>query len=585
VTCLEYWEPRGRLRRVEETSAPFPSRTSRFHPRLLEVWGNYSRQKFFADLGAGLTVGVVALSLCIGFGIASGVSPAAGLYAGVIGGFLVSALGGSRVQIGGPAGAFVGLVALMAAELGLPNLLLCTMMAGVILFVMGALRLGTLIKFVPHPVTTGFTCGIAITILVTQIRNLFGLQLAHEPAEFLPRMSALGEALPTVDLSTLALGVGSIALLLLWPKRWNRVPASIVVVIIGTVLVALLHFPVETIGTRYGGIPRGLPALAWPQFDWAHLGSLIRPAFTIALLGSIESLLSAVVADGLVDDQHDSNQELMAQGTANFASALFGGLPVTGVLARTATNIRSGGTTPVAGIVHALFLLAVLLFAAPLATDIPLVSLAAVLAIVALKMGDWEEFALLRRKPRGDAAVFLTTFALTVLFDLTVAVEVGMVLAAGLFIKRIADTTQVQAMAGGTASPLPGRTGQGHEHVDNVPKGVVIYRVFGALLFGSAEKLDNVIRRAGGRTDVIILHLAAVTALDATALNRIELLHAKLRRHGQHLILSGPHTQPYFAMEKAGFFDTLGRDNVAADLETAVARSRELLATSAKRQG
>jgi len=561
---------------VEEPIAGPSNRIAHFRPRLLEALADYNRSRFAADLGAGLTVGIVALSLCIGLGIASGVGPAAGLYAGVVGGFLVSALGGTRVQIGGPAGAFVGLVALMAADLGLANLLLCTMLAGAMLFLMGLLKLGNLIKFIPHPVTTGFTCGIAVTILVTQISPFLGLTPEHEPAEFLPRMAALFRAGATLHWPTLGLSLLALAILLLWPKRWSRVPASIVAVVAGTVLVAVFRAPVETIGSRFGGIPQGLPVPAWPEIDWPHLGQLIRPAFTIALLGAVESLLSAVVADGLVDDRHDSNQELMGQGIANVASGLCGGLPVTGVIARTATNIRSGAATPVAGMIHAGVLLAVLLVAAPLAADIPLCVLAAVLIVVAVRMGDWEEFALLRRKPRSDAVVFVTTFTLTVLFDLTVAVEVGLVLAAFLFIKRIADTTQVHAMAGGTAAPFPG--GQGHEKVADVPKGVVIYRVFGALLFGSAEKLDNVIRRAGGKTDVIILHMAAVTALDATALNRIELLHAKLRRHKQHLILSGPHTQPYFAMEKAGFFDVLGRENVCADLETAVARSRELLA-------
>lgn len=567
------------MRGVDETSAPLTARLTRFRPRLLEVLAGYDREKFIADVGAGLTVGVVALSLCIGLGISSGVTPAAGLYAGVVGGFLVSALGGTRVQIGGPAGAFVGLVALMAAQLGLPNLLLCTMLAGVMLFAMGALGLGNLIKFIPHPVTTGFTCGIAVTILTTQLRNFLGLTLAHEPAEFLPKMTALFRAGGTLHWPTLALAVLSLAILLLWPKRWSRVPASIVAVGVATLLVALGHWPAETIGSRFGGIPQGLPLPAWPELNWAQLGSLVRPAFTIALLCAIESLLSAVVADGLVDDRHDSNQELMGQGVANIASGLVGGLPVTGVIARTATNIRSGAATPVAGIVHALVLLAVLLVAAPLAKDIPLAALAAVLVVVAVRMGDWEEFALLRRKPRGDAAVFVATFALTVLFDLTVAVEVGLVLAAFLFIKRIADTTQVHAMTGETNAPFAASAEQGHEKVANVPQGVLIYRVFGALLFGSAEKLDNIIRRAGGQTDVIILHLAAVTALDATALNRIELLHAKLRRHKQHLVLSGPHTQPYFAMEKAGFFDALGRENVCADLESAVTRARELQAS------
>ena len=557
-----------------ETVPPWAKRKFYFRPRLLDALRGYTRASFLADLGAGLTVGIVALSLCIGLGIASGVTPQAGLYAGIIGGFLVSLLGGSRVQIGGPAGAFVGLIALMVAKFGLADLLICTMMAGVILFAMGALRLGSLIKFVPHPVTVGFSCGIAITILSTQIRALLGLQLAAaEPAEFLPKMIALAGALPSVAWPTLVITGFSLAVILLWPKRWNRVPGSITAVIAATLLVAVFKLPVETISSKYGGIPQGWPAFHFPTLDFGHLSSLVRPAFTIALLGAIESLLAAVVADGLIDDRHDSNQELMAQGAANFVAPLFGGLPVTGVLARTATNIRCGARTPVAGIVHAAFLLGVLLVAAPLAGGVPLAALAAVLAVVAVRMGEWEEFALLHKKPRDDAAVFLTTFGLTVLFDLTVAVEVGMVLAAVSFIKRVADTTKIHAMTGEEAAA----GGQGHEPVANVPPGVMIYRVFGALLFGSAEKLESIIRRSGGDTRVVILHMAAVTAMDATALNRVENLHEKLHRHGKQLVLSGPHTQPFFMMEKAGFFDQLGRDNICADLELAVARARQLL--------
>ncbi len=562
------------LPRMIETVPPWAKKKFYFRPRLIDALKGYTRDNFLADLGAGLTVGIVALSLCIGLGIAAGVTPQAGLYAGIIGGFLVSMLGGSRVQIGGPAGAFVGLIALMMAQFGLADLLLCTMMAGVILFAMGALKLGNLIKFVPHPVTVGFTCGIAITILSTQIRALLGLQLeGAEPAEFLPKMAALARALPTVAWTTLAIAGLSLAIILLWPKRWNRVPGSIVAVAVGTALVAVFRLPVETIGSKYGGIPQGWPAFHFPALDFGHLSSLIRPAFTIALLGAIESLLAAVVADGLIDDRHDSNQELMAQGAANFVVPLFGGLPVTGVLARTATNIRCGARTPVAGIVHAAFLLGVLLVAAPLAGGVPLAALAAVLAVVAIRMGEWEEFALLRKKPRGDAAVFLTTFGLTVLFDLTVAVEVGMVLAAVSFIKRVADTTKIHQMTGEEAEA----GGQGHEPVANVPRGVMIYRVFGALLFGSAEKLESIIRRSGGDTRVVIVHMAAVTAMDATALNRVENLQEKLHRHGKQLILSGPHTQPYFMMEKAGFFDQLGRENICADLESAVTRARAVL--------
>ncbi len=548
----------------------------RFRPRLVEALRDYDRTKFLADLGAGLTVGCVSLSLCIGLGVSSGVTPAAGLYAGVIGGFLISALGGSRVQVGGPAGAFVGLVALIVAQYGVANLLLCTMLAGLMLLAMGFLGLGNLIKFIPHPVTTGFTCGIAVTIFAAQLRELGGLQLAHEPPEFLPKMTALWQALPTVNWTAAGLAGLSLAILLLWPKRWGRLPASIVAVIAGVLLVRWGGLGVETVGSRFNGIPQGLPAFAWPPFDWEHVSGLIRPAFTIALLGAIESLLSAVVADGMIDDRHDSNQELMAQGAANFLSPLFGGLPVTGVIARTATNIRSGAGSPVAGMVHAVFLLAVLLVAAPLAADIPLATLAAVLAVVAVRMGEWEEFLVLRKRPRGDAAVFLATFGLTVVFDLTVAVEVGMVLAAFSFIKRIADTTQVQAMTGEEVAAR-------HEKVGDLPRGVMVYRVYGALLFGSAEKLDSILRRAAADVKVVVLEMSAVTAMDATALNRIENMLRKLRLHHRHLILCGPHTQPYFMLEKAGFFDALGRDNVVADMPAAKARSKELLGLTTTR--
>jgi len=543
-----------------------------FRPRLIDALSGYTKAKFIADIGAGVTVGIVALSLCIGLGIASGVTPAAGLYTGIVGGFLISALGGSRVQIGGPAGAFVGLVALIAFEHGLEKLLLCTMMAGVILFLIGALKLGNLIKFIPHPVTNGFTCGIAITIISTQLGAFFGLTLAHEPVEFLPKILSLLDVFPTSQWQTWLMSGVSLLLLLRWPKRWARVPSSLIVVVLGILVVTVGHVPLETIGSRFGGIPQSLPEFHWPQFAWNDLRVLIVPAFTIAVLGAIESLLSAVVADGMIDDRHDSNQELMAQGVANFLSPLFGGIPVTGTIARTATNVRSGAHTPVAGIVHAIFLLGVLLVAAPLAEDIPLASLAAVLIFVSIRMGDWQEFAVLRRRPKGDSLVFLTTFFLTVFFDLMIAVEVGIVLAAFLFIHRVSESTQVQAMTG-DGIPLDG---PGHEWVKDVPDGVLIYRVFGALLFGSAEKLDTIIRRAGVQADVIILHLAAVTAMDSTALNRVEILHTKLLRHGKHLIISGPHTQPYSVMEQAGFFKELGLENVCGDLKSAVTRAKIL---------
>jgi SulP family sulfate permease len=545
-----------------------------FRPKLADCLRDYSRGKFLRDVLAGLTVGIVALPLAIGFGIASGVSPGAGIYTAIIGGFLVSAFGGSRVQIGGPAGAFVGLVYTIVVQFGLPNLLVCTVLAGALLLIMGAARLGTLIKFIPHPVTTGFTCGIAITIITSQIKEFFGLQMEKVPPDFVEKMIAFGRALPSTSWPTLAVGVASLAIVWWWPAAWaRRVPGSIVAVIVGTFAVWLAKLPVETIRSRFGdeAFPHGLPEFRLLVFDWKHVGDLVRPAVAIALLGSIESLLSAVVADGMIDDRHDSNQELMGQGIANMTVPFFGGIPVTGVIARTATNVRNGANSPVAGIVHALALLLIVLIAAPVAKFIPLTTLGAVLVVVAIRMGEWDEFVLLRRQARSDAAVFLVTFFLTVVFDLTVAVEIGMILAAGLFIKRVTDTTHVAAIDDA------GAPGQGHEAVKDLPPGVLVYRVFGALLFGGADKLDNVVRRGAADARVVILHLAAVTALDGTALNALENLHEKLRHHKKHLILSGPHTQPYFLMAKAGFLEQVGEANVVADLASAVARARELV--------
>lgn len=545
-----------------------------FRPKLVSCLKDYTKESFFADLGAGITVGIVALPLAIGLGIASGVSPGTGIFTAIIGGFLVALLGGSKVQIGGPAGAFVGMVYAIIAQYGLPNLLLCTMLAGVILFALGALRLGTLIKFVPHPVTTGFTCGIAVTIIATQVKDFLGLQIDKVPAEFIHKMVAFGQALPTINWWTAGVGIVSLLIIRYWPDfGWRKLPGSIVAVVFVTGAVALFRIPVATIESAFGGIPRSLPPFQVLDFDWKHLGDIIRPAVAIALLGGIESLLSAVVADGMVDDRHDSNQELMAQGVANFVVPLFGGIPVTGVIARTATNIRNGANSPIAGIIHAVVLLLIVLVASPLAKFIPIATLAAVLVMVAYNMGEWGEFMVLKRMARSDAIVFLVTFVLTVLFDLTVAVEIGLLLAAVLFIKRVTDTTQVSAFDEETEAAKA----QGHEKVTHVPEGVLIYRLFGALLFGAADKLDSVLHRATGNTRIIILHMPAVMALDGTALNTLEEMNGKLKRQGRHLILSGPHTQPYFLMEKSGFLERLGYDNVAGDLESAVGRARALL--------
>src|SRR6185369_12949548 len=459
-----------------------------FRPMLAETLKHYSTQDFFADLIAGLIVGIVALPLAMAFGIASGVKPEAGIFTAVVAGFLISALGGSRVQIGGPTGAFVVIVYGIIAKYGLDNLLICTVMAGVILLVMGITRMGAMVKFIPYPVTMGFTCGIAVLIFSTQIKDFLGLKLETVPADFVEKMKALGENIGAAQWPAAALALGSVLIILFWPKRLARqVPGSIIAVVLGTTLVTLFHLPVETIGTRFGGIPQGLPGLHLPPLSWTNIQHLFQPAVTIALLAAIESLLSAIVADGMIDDRHDSNQELMAQGIANIASPLFGGIPATGAIARTATNIRSGARTPVAGMIHAVTLLLIILIAAPMAKYIPLATLSAVLVFVAYNMGEWHQFTRLTKWPKSDVAVFLSAFGLTVLIDLTVAVEVGMVLAAVLFIKRISETTQITAVDETTET-------EGSQHSligKQVPKDVLIFRVFGAFFFGAADKLET----------------------------------------------------------------------------------------------
>jgi SulP family sulfate permease len=545
-----------------------------FRPKLLDCLQDYSRRKFFSDLTAGITVGIVALPLAMAFGIASGATPQAGIFTAVIAGFLISALGGSRVQIGGPTGAFIVIVYGIILQYGLANLFICTIMAGIILVIMGLSRLGTVIKFIPLPVTLGFTNGIAVLIFTTQIKDFFGLKLDPVPASFLAKMEALARAFPTVNLPTLAVAAGSLLLILLWPVKWRAaVPGSIVAVIAGTLVVTLLHLRVETIGSRFIEIPQGLPPFHVPSVSWGGIENLVRPAITIALLAAIESLLSAVVADGMIDDHHDSNQELVAQGIANIVCPFFGGIPATGAIARTATNIRSGAVSPVAGIIHALTLLLILLVAAPLAKFIPLATLSAVLMIVAFNMGEWEEFRMLGKYPRGDSAVFLMTFGLTVVFDLTVAVEIGMVLASILFIRRVSEMTQVSLVDEETD-----REGDHHSlRGKAVPPGVLVFSVFGALMFGAAEKLENLLKHSKQEPEILILRMQKVLVMDSTALNTLEHLHQKLRERKIRLILSGPHTQPYVLMENSGFLDRLGRDNIAGDINDALVKARAIL--------
>ena len=548
-----------------------------FRPKLVETLKSYSREAFTADLIAGVTVGIVALPLAMAFAIASGVSPQAGIFTAVIAGFIISALGGTKVCIGGPTGAFIVILYGIYGQYGAANLAICTIMAGVILFIMGAARLGTMIKFIPYPVTMGFTSGIAVLIFTTQIKDFFGLKVDKVPSEFVEKMKVLAEHFTTLNWPTVALAVTSLAIILFWPKSWQRrVPGSIVALVLGTTVVAVFQIPpemIQTIGSKFGDIPQALPSPQVPTLSWENIRHLFQPATTIALLAAIESLLCAVVADGMIDDRHDSNQELMAQGLANIVSPLFGGIAATGAIARTATNVKCGARTPVAGMIHAVTLLAIILIAAPLAKFIPLATLSAVLVNVALNMGEWHNFGRLPKWPMSDAAVFLTAFGLTVVVDLTVAVEIGMVLAAILFIKRVSETTQITAVDETTETE-----GSQHSLVGKeIPKGVMIYRIFGSFFFGAADKLESALKRLKEEPDVLILRMRKVLAIDATGLNALEDLCERLQRRGKHLILSGPHTQPLFMMDKAGFLDRIGRENVCANIELSLKRAREIL--------
>lgn len=545
-----------------------------FRPKLVDTLKHYSREDLAADLIAGVTVGIVALPLAMAFAIASGVPPQAGIFTAVIAGLIISSLGGTKVCIGGPTGAFIVILYGILVKYGAANLAICTIIAGFMLFVMGLARLGTMIKYIPYPVTMGFTSGIAVLIFSTQIKDFLGLKVDKMPSEFVERLKALVENAGTMQWQTVLLAASCFAIIRLWPKNWQRrVPGSIVALILGTLAAGLFQLPVETIGSKFGGIPQGLPGFHIPPLAWENIRDLFQPAFTIALLAAIESLLCAVVADGMVEDRHDSNQELMAQGLANMITPLFGGIAATSAIARTATNVRSGARTPVAGIMHALTLLVIILVAAPLAKFIPLPTLSAVLVNVALHMGEWHNFRRLSRWPRSDAVVFFATFALTVIIDLTVAVEIGMVLAAVLFIKRAAETTQIAAVDEST------ETEGSHDSLlgKQIPPGVMVYRIFGAFFFGAADKLESALNRLKQEPDVLILRMRMVLTMDATGLNALEDLYERLQRKGKYLILSGAHTNPLLVMEKAGFLDEIGRENVSPHIDAALARAREIL--------
>jgi SulP family sulfate permease len=556
------------------------SRWNHFLPKSVLCLKDYSARIFAADLAAGITVGLVALPLAMAFAIASGLTPQAGIYCAMVTGFIISLLGGSKMQIGGPTGAFVVVIAGILAKHGIHGLFLCTMMAGVMLVIMGLTGLGKAVQFIPRPVVMGFTNGIAVLIASTQIRDFFGLRLEHNPGEFFARMKELAEHASTVSLSATALGLASLAIILLTPKVSKRVPGYIVALVAGTVAAALLKLPVETIGTRFGGIPSGLPHMQIPEFHTSLVLPLFSSAVTIALLGAIESLMSAVVADSMSGDKHNSNVELVAQGVANIISPIFGGLPATGAIARTATNIRSGARTPMAGIIHSFTLLAVLMFAAPLARFIPMAVLAAILFVVSYNMGQWGETWRLLRVTKSAVAVWVVTFGLTVMADLTTAVEFGMILAALTFIRSVAETTSVSPV---TKDYI--LTGRAHVlHDKHIPEYVEVFTVQGALLFGAAHKLEVIIHRLQALPPVVILRLRGMSAIDSTGLGEIEEVAARLQASGRHLLLCGAKEHPAKLIHQPVFEEKIGAENICENIQDALNRAEQIMQERAKNE-
>ena len=563
-----------------------------FRPYLLKSLKGYTGEQFGADLIAGITVGVIALPLAMAFAIASGVKPEAGIFTAIIAGFIISALGGSRVQIGGPAGAFIVIVYGIVAKYGLANLLLSTIMAGVLLFVMGLTRLGSLIRFIPVAIIIGFTNGIAVLIALSQVKDFLGIKVAVMPADFAGMLRTLGGNLHTANLAAAVLASLSLAVIFLWLrltvlmrrgaasggalKFVARLPGTIVALVLATLAMVLFEWPVDTIGSRFGGIPQALPVFALPDFNWDTARNLVAPTITIALLGAIESLLCARVADGMIDDRHDPNQELMAQGVANFVVPFFGGIPATGTIARTTTNVQAGAASPVAGMVHAAALLAIVLVAAPLAAHVPLAALAAILMYVAWNMGEWREFPNLMKFSVPYRITMVATFLLTVIFDITVAVEVGLVLACLFFIYRVSSLTHLE--------PVEMHTLPEGAHL---PGGVAAWRISGSLFFGSAGKLEALLEFEDGAEMVkaVVLDLHHVINIDTTCLDTLDVLRRALAKRGAALILCDLAAQPASLLRRGGLLQQLGEQNVLPDLAAALRRAAQIAAPQSAPDG
>ena len=574
-------------------------RTFDFRPKMLSAIRNYNKQTFMADLMAGIIVGIVALPLAIAFGIASGVSPEKGIITAIVAGLAISAFGGSKVQIGGPTGAFIVIVAGIINQYGMEGLTIATLMAGVFLIGFGLLHLGTIIKYIPYPIIVGFTSGIAVTIFTTQVKDLLGMQMANVPSDFIEKWIAYFGNLGTIDMWSAAIGISSVALIGAWPLLSNsslitshsslithhlsllkKIPGSLVAIIVMTVVALLLRqyagvVSIETIGDRFS-ISSELPSATMPVLTWEGIKELVPPALTIAVLGAIESLLSATVADGVIGDHHNSNTELVGQGVANILSPIFGGIPATGAIARTMTNINNGGRTPVAGIIHAVVLLVIFLFLMPLAQYIPMACLAGVLVVVSYGMSGWRSFRALLRNPKSDVTVLVLTFLLTIIFDLTVAIEVGLICACLLFMRRMSETTDVRAVYDEIDLNEDADMEAGNlEHL-TIPQGVEVYEINGPYFFGAGSRFEDLMARYGGRPQVRIIRMRKVTFIDSTGLHNLENMCRMSQNEGITVVLSGVNEKVEAVLRRNGFPQLLGQENICNHIDLALQRAREL---------
>jgi len=551
-----------------------------FVPKLVTTLKDYSRAQFAADAVAGVVVGIVALPLCIAFAIASGVTPDRGLYTGIVAGFLISMLGGSRVQVGGPTGAFVVIIYGIVQRYGIDGLTVATLMAGVFLIVMGVAKLGGALRFIPYPVVTGFTSGIALIIFSSQVKDFLGLRMGAVPAEFLAKWGAYGAHLASANWYAVAVASTTLGICALWPRlgpRVARLPGPFVALVVTTAVAAIAGLPVETIGSRFGAIDASLPRPVLPHLAFDDVRALVGPALTIAVLAAIESLLSAVVSDGMIGARHRSNMELVAQGVANIASPIFGGIPATGAIARTATNVKNGGRTPVAGMIHAVTLLLITLFFGRWAALIPMATLAGILVLVAYQMSEWRVFRSELRAPRSDAAVLVTTFALTVVVDLSVAIAVGMVLAAFLFMRRMAEVTDVRIVTR-QLDETERVNDPGAVSLRDVPPSVEVYEVDGPFFFGAAARFRETVGQIGRRPKVLIVRLRDVPAIDSTGLHALREVARRARRDATLFLLCDVHAQPLVALGRSTLLDEIGEENIYGDIDEALARAREFVA-------